>query len=106
MARSDKGQRRTRYDTTLRRLASTIRRLEGLRQAAASSRGERAQVRREGRPRSERRLTARLGRLPPDRRCPGCGAVKEDHRRWYLPREESKRCCLACHRTIREPEGE
>lgn len=51
-----------------------------------------------GRKRSERRYDSRERALPADRKCPGCGLVKLESRRWVRKRGMREAICLKCFR--------
>ena len=52
----------------------------------------RLKVLRAGRPRSERRVRARLKMIPGDYRCPCCGQVKMQSEQWVLHKGRPPRC--------------
>jgi hypothetical protein len=54
----------------------------------------------EGRPRAERRREARERLLPADRRCPRCGVVVLESRRWVVV--DGVAICLRCWRTAKD----
>ena len=53
-----------------------------------------------GRSRAERRAEARESQLPQDRRCPSCGEVKMESRRWVV--SATGVVCRSCWKTAQE----